>query len=98
MILDILPCSSHIARLHSKQLINPNFVYDFDDSYTGYIIRIGSGKSEYKVEMSKPYPAGGNSGTPVVSGLTGNVIGVMLSANSPDKARIVGFDRLKWKE
>ena len=45
--------------------------------------------------MSKPYPAGGNSGSPIVSAVTGTVVGVMLTANDAEAATTVGFELLK---
>ncbi|MFQ3225879.1 MAG: ABC-type sulfate transport system substrate-binding protein, partial [Lentimonas sp.] len=48
------------------------------------------------IQIKQSYPALGNSGSPIISGLTGNVIGVALSADSPYTAKTVGFLKMKW--
>ncbi len=71
------------------------YCYDFADSYEGAITAIHPDKRTYSVKMSQPYPAGGNSGTPIVSAVTGTVVGVLLSANDADAATTVGFELLR---
>lgn len=71
------------------------YCYNFDDSYEGEITAIDGDKRTYSVRMSKPYPAGGNSGSPVVSAVTGTVVGVLLSANDAEAATTVGFELLR---
>ncbi len=73
----------------------PVYIYDFDTPYTGRVYRVGK-RPDAKIAMDESYPAAGNSGSPVVSGMTGNVIGVVLSADSPEDAKLVGFEILNW--
>jgi hypothetical protein len=73
------------------------YCYNFDDSFTGEIISISEDKKTCSVKMSKPYPAGGNSGSPVVSAKSGTVIGVLLTANDTKTATIIGFELLPSK-
>jgi hypothetical protein len=70
------------------------YCYNFDESFEGTIVAIDPDKRNYSVRMSKPYPAGGNSGSPVLSAVTGTVIGVLLSANDAEAATAVGFELL----
>ena len=71
------------------------YCYNFEDSFAGEITAIAPDKRTYSVKMSKPYPAGGNSGSPIVSAVTGTVVGVMLTANDAEAATTVGFELLK---
>jgi hypothetical protein len=71
------------------------YCYNFEESYEGMITEIDPDKRTYSVKMSKPYPAGGNSGSPIVSAVTGTVVGVLLSANDAEAATTVGFELLK---
>lgn len=71
------------------------YCYHFDDVYEGKIVSVAEDKRNYTIKMSKPYPAAGNSGSPVVSATTGTVMGVLLSANHPDRATEVGFELLR---
>jgi len=75
---------------------DPVYLFNADKVYLGHLKRVNS-TLESKIEMESPYPAAGNSGSPVISALTGNVIGVMLSANDAEAATEVGFERLTWK-
>jgi len=80
------------------ELGTPVYLYSFDEPYLGHISSRGSDLREYGIKMAKPFPAGGESGSPVVSAITGNVIGVMLSANSTESATYIGFEKLNWEE
>lgn len=71
------------------------YCYNFDESYAGEITAIAADQRNYTVKMTKPYPAGGNSGAPIVSAETGTVVGVLLSADDTEAATIVGFELLK---
>ncbi len=71
------------------------YCYDFEESYPGVIVAIDPDQRNYSVRLSKPYPAGGNSGSPIVSAVSGTVVGVLLTANDPKAASIVGFELLK---
>jgi hypothetical protein len=71
------------------------YCYAFEHSYAGQIIAIAPDKRNYSVKMSSPYPAGGNSGSPVVSAVTGTVIGVLLTADDAKAATTIGFEVLK---
>jgi len=72
------------------------YLYDFEDVYTGHISLELSAGFKYQITLHDPYPAAGNSGSPVVSATTGNVIGVVLSADDGERASIVDFERLTW--
>ncbi|CAA6676360.1 MULTISPECIES: DUF4190 domain-containing protein [unclassified Lentimonas] len=74
----------------------PIYLYNFDEPYKGHISKHQRGTNNYSIQMEAPFPAGGNSGSPVVSAETGKVIGVMLSANSSEAATRVGFEALSW--
>lgn len=69
--------------------------YHFNESHEGEIISISPDKLDYTIRMSQPYPAAGNSGGPVVSAVTGTVIGVVLTGNDAKAATIIGFELLK---
>ncbi len=71
------------------------YCYDFEDSYAGEITAIAPDQRNYSVKLSKPYPAGGNSGSPIVSAVSGTVVGVLLTSNDAKAATIVGFELLK---
>lgn len=71
------------------------YCYDFEDSYEGEIVSIAPDNRSYSVKMSKAYPAGGNSGSPVVSAATGTAVGVLLTANDAEAATTVGFELLR---
>ncbi len=70
------------------------YCYDGNQSYAGVITDTDAGRRNFDVYMDKAYPAAGNSGSPVVSGKTGTVVGVLLTADNPEKAREVGFEIL----
>lgn len=78
------------------KLGTPIYLYDFEESYSGHITRRERGSNNYSIRMTAPFPAGGSSGSPVVSAETGKVIGVVLTANSADAATTVGFEALSW--
>ena len=69
--------------------------YHFDTSYEGQIISISPDKRDHTIRMSQPYPAAGNRGGPVVSAVSGTVIGVVLTGNDAKAATIIGFELLK---
>lgn len=49
----------------------------------------------YFYQTSKPFPAGGMSGSPVFSVRTGTVVGILQTADSKTKATRGGFEALK---
>lgn len=53
-----------------------------------------TGSYHYGYQTSKPFPAGGWSGSPVFSARTGTVVGVLQTANSKTKATRGGFEAL----
>lgn len=71
------------------------YCYDFEESYAGVIVSIAPDQRNYTVKLSKPYPAGGSSGSPIVSAVSGTVVGVLLTANDAEAATVVGFELLK---
>lgn len=52
------------------------------------------GPRELEVRASEPLLMAGGSGGPIVQKRTGKVVGVVLSADNPEKARIIGFETL----
>lgn len=73
----------------------PVFLYHGDQIYRGYVIQVATKDPVVMVKMKDLYPADRMSGSPVVSGLTGTVIGVVLTASSLENAELVGFEPLR---
>lgn len=78
------------------KMSTPVYIYDFDDVYGGTIVDINWTTGRCEIRMDKPFPAMGNSGSPVISAIDGKVIGVLLDADDPEAARIVGFEYLNF--
>ena len=52
---------------------------------------------EGQIALDAPMFAVGASGSPVVLLETGTVVGLLLSADDPESATLVGFERLRWR-
>ena len=66
-----------------------------DEQIVGHVIARTDEKQKLRFfRATKPFDADGCSGAPVVSGLTGKVIGVALTADRAENARTVGFELL----
>ncbi|MBI3921016.1 MAG: DUF4190 domain-containing protein [Armatimonadetes bacterium] len=75
---------------------DPVILYDFDQKIIGHIRRLPTKVDSLAyVWLDKPFRAQGCSGGPVVSGVTGSVIGVTLTADDPAKAKLIGFELLR---
>ncbi|MBI3921024.1 MAG: hypothetical protein HY318_06345 [Armatimonadetes bacterium] len=77
---------------------DPVIMINLDQQIAGHITEIERAPRSAEFEVEKPFEAQGCSGSPVVSGLTGTVVGVALTADSPDAARLVGFEILDLPE
>lgn len=75
---------------------DPVYLYGAQGVSVGRIDRKGQ-KRRRLVRMEQPFRAAGMSGSPVVSAVTGTVIGVLLDANDPEAATVVGFELLKME-
>jgi len=74
---------------------DPVVLYHNADRTVGHVSHLPDKEGIAHFRTSDSFAASGCSGAPVVSGLTGTVIGVALTANHPDRARRVGFQVLK---
>ncbi|MCE9612146.1 MAG: serine protease [Chthoniobacter sp.] len=61
----------------------------------GHITLLNLSKSEATVHATVPFEAAGMSGSPVVSGETGSVIGILTDANDPKRATQIGIQILR---
>ena len=52
------------------------------------------GVREFRAQVSTAFRAAGGSGGPVLKTSTGTVVGVLLTADDPTAARVVGFETL----
>lgn len=73
------------------------YCYNFEEPYLGFVVSIDEQERTCSVRMKAPFPAQGNSGSPVVLARTNSVIGVMLTANDSEEATTVGFELLAPK-
>lgn len=73
---------------------DPVFVYNDEGPARGVIERRRS-KNRCTVRMDQPFAARGASGSPILNARTGTVIGVLLDADDPDAATVIGFELLK---
>lgn len=75
---------------------HPVLLYAGGEPVVGHVTRVKSGLdglAHFATET--PFAAMGCSGSPVVSGITGTVVGIALTANDPEKATDVGFEILR---
>lgn len=61
----------------------------------GHITQLNLAKSEATIHAVVPFEAAGMSGSPVVSGETGSVIGILTDANDPKRATRIGIQILR---
>jgi hypothetical protein len=61
---------------------------------TGGAYKSADGPRELEARLNKPIMMAGGSGGPILHKQSGTVIGVLLTADDGDKARIVGFETL----
>ncbi len=74
----------------------PVYIFDtMNKSYLGRIVK-SSFAGDAHIKMEDTYPAAGMSGSPVISARDGNLLGVVLSADSGENATLVGFEMIRW--
>jgi hypothetical protein len=61
----------------------------------GHITMLNLSKREATIRAAVPFAAAGMSGSPVVSGETGSVIGILTDANNPERATRIGIQILR---
>ena len=61
----------------------------------GHITLLNPSKGEATIRAAVPFEAAGMSGSPVVSGETGAVIGILTDANDPERATQIGIQILR---
>lgn len=61
----------------------------------GHITMLSLARSEATIHAAVPFAAAGMSGSPVISGVTGSVIGILTDANDPERATRIGMQILR---
>jgi hypothetical protein len=75
---------------------DPVVLYNMDRKIVGHVTQVpGTAQGLAFFRTEKPFEARGCSGAPVISGTTGSLIGVALTADDADRARTVGFEVLR---
>jgi hypothetical protein len=74
------------------QVGDPVFVLEVDTWVPGHIVAVN--REEFSIQMEKPIAAAGLSGSPILSGLTGQVVAVLRTADDAQKAKVVGAQTL----
>ncbi len=77
---------------------DPVFLLDDDIAIKGHVTRRDTFDDQWIFEPEKgtTFEAQARSGSPIISGLTGQVIGVFLTADDPDQATWGGFESLQF--
>lgn len=76
----------------------PVYMYTDAGVVKGHVTFVAKGTGRIRIRATEPFEAMGCSGTPIVSGETGTVIGVLTDADDPERARRVGAERLVMPE
>lgn len=72
----------------------PVYIYADSGVVKGHVTFVGKTSGRIRIRMAEPFPAAGCSGSPIVSGETGTVIGVLTEANHTERATRVVAERL----
>jgi hypothetical protein len=72
----------------------PVYIYADEGVVKGHVTFVGQASNRIRIRAAKPFAAMGCSGTPIVSGESGTVIGVLTEANDPERATRVVAERL----
>lgn len=76
----------------------PIYLYPMDGGPAkGHITLVNDKENKATVRVAIPFAAAGMSGSPVVSGETGTVIGILTDANDPKRATKIGIQLLRPK-
>ena len=92
--LDKLPPLSY-APAPAVQIGEPVVLIYNEEQIVGHVIARSDDRQKLRFfRAAEPFEATGCSGAPVLSGVTGKVIGVALTADRAENARTVGFELL----
>lgn len=73
----------------------PVYLYPMRGPLKGRVTSVDRKAGRISIRPETPFEAAGMSGSPIVSGLTGTVIGILTDGDDPDRATRVGAELLR---